>query len=431
MSQEIWDVIDPTTTSGTELADLLNKYKNAAVSGYTGINRPANLQAGGYWIKNSDGSPLTVWTLYLYDGTKDISLMLVDTINSTISFGSISNSLEIKKVSVDNIGPFINLVKSRGAGVATAASDILAEINFKGKDASDVEYVQARVVSVSTDTVTSTSRGSYIAIETTKTTSGSLVEVARFANDGNFGIGISAPTKRFHAYAPDANAAVKVSRVQATVDAPQTILHKKRIATNGQVLQNDLIGEHLFVSTDENGNEIEVAKLTVKALENHTGSKQGVEFILSHKKATENTFTEAMRLSEGAAYFYGQDVLSEGSNIDIPTSSLLDDSVTRNLFSIDGTVYGAFTAEFFFFGRDNSNTDRRKQRIIIEGIYDAANTEWDISYDDKLIKSQNRLINLDDSNSSGKDLVIDYINQITAASFLDGKIYGKIRRSLV
>ena len=73
MSQGIYDDINPSTTSGTELATLLNDMKDATVSGFSGTSRPANLQAGGYWVDTTNDP--TSWDFMLYDGTTDITIM--------------------------------------------------------------------------------------------------------------------------------------------------------------------------------------------------------------------------------------------------------------------------------------------------------------------------------------------------------------------
>jgi len=61
--------IDPNITSGTDLANILNRFQDAIDSGNSGASRPAYLAAGGMWVK--EGAPMR---LYFYDGTKDIEL---------------------------------------------------------------------------------------------------------------------------------------------------------------------------------------------------------------------------------------------------------------------------------------------------------------------------------------------------------------------
>ena len=61
--------IDPNITSGTDLANILNRFQDAIDSGNSGASRPAYLAAGGLWVR--EGDPMR---LYLYDGTTDREL---------------------------------------------------------------------------------------------------------------------------------------------------------------------------------------------------------------------------------------------------------------------------------------------------------------------------------------------------------------------
>ena len=47
--------IDPTATSGTDLADILNRWHQAELTGHAGLTRPAGLQAGGLWVQQVAG----------------------------------------------------------------------------------------------------------------------------------------------------------------------------------------------------------------------------------------------------------------------------------------------------------------------------------------------------------------------------------------
>jgi hypothetical protein len=48
-------------------------------------NTAPDLVAGQFWIDNNTPST-TVWTLYFYDGTDNISFATIDTINNTVNF---------------------------------------------------------------------------------------------------------------------------------------------------------------------------------------------------------------------------------------------------------------------------------------------------------------------------------------------------------
>ena len=60
--------IDPNETSGTELAEVLNRMVESNDSQNLGGGRPSYLGAGGLWAKGSEGAI----DLYLFDGTKDV-----------------------------------------------------------------------------------------------------------------------------------------------------------------------------------------------------------------------------------------------------------------------------------------------------------------------------------------------------------------------
>jgi hypothetical protein len=81
--------IDPNITSGTDLANILNRFQDAMDSGNSGASRPAYLAAGGMWVK--EGDPMR---LYLYDGTKDIELYnTTDGIVGAIEDGTVDGQI--------------------------------------------------------------------------------------------------------------------------------------------------------------------------------------------------------------------------------------------------------------------------------------------------------------------------------------------------
>ena len=60
--------IDPNTTSGTELAEILDRFQQSVDTNNLGNGRPSYLEAGGLWSKGQNGTV----DLYLFDGTKDV-----------------------------------------------------------------------------------------------------------------------------------------------------------------------------------------------------------------------------------------------------------------------------------------------------------------------------------------------------------------------
>lgn len=63
--------IDQTTTSGTDLARILERTENARNSGESATTRPAYITKGGIWSKLETNGTVT---LYLYDGANDIAI---------------------------------------------------------------------------------------------------------------------------------------------------------------------------------------------------------------------------------------------------------------------------------------------------------------------------------------------------------------------
>lgn len=67
MTQYDFGTIDPTATSGTQLALDLDDWRNALESMHSGTSRPSYAQAGTEWLNTS----ATPWGRYLFDGIQD------------------------------------------------------------------------------------------------------------------------------------------------------------------------------------------------------------------------------------------------------------------------------------------------------------------------------------------------------------------------
>jgi len=70
--------IDPTTTSGTELASILNRLNSAVLSMQSGTSRPAYAVQGYKWLDVTDTLNLEKF----YTGTTDLSILEYDTVNN-------------------------------------------------------------------------------------------------------------------------------------------------------------------------------------------------------------------------------------------------------------------------------------------------------------------------------------------------------------
>ena len=77
--------IDPTTTSGTELATYLNELINAVQSTQSTPTRPVALQRGGLWAKTLGATDIE---LMFFDGTTDYKIGSI--IGGNVSFGGVA-----------------------------------------------------------------------------------------------------------------------------------------------------------------------------------------------------------------------------------------------------------------------------------------------------------------------------------------------------
>lgn len=419
MSQNIWDTIIPSTTSGNQLADLLNEFKDAVVSGFSGTTRPANLQTYGYWVDTTNiGSGY--FSMKIYDGTTDIEMFQLNTTTGNIVLGDADSSISIVKKTDDSIGPVLEMDKSRILGGGqTLISDILGDYDWIGRDGSDVPYVSARMRVVSVDDVTAAEHGSYISILTTATDGSALVEAIRITPEGKIGFGTNTPGKELHVSGTDSTAGIKATIVEDSTTPVSMVLNKKRSTGNGQVLNLDDIGNVSFTSTDQNGAEIEVAKIEVTATEDHTDTDQGVDFIISTKQNGATAYDEAIKISGGVVELFGETVSDSSLNL-----SMAHGGVDQDLFTMDGTVYGGFIAEILATGRDDSVT--RQQVTTIKGVYDFNNTSWKYDHTNDILNGTDKLIDIVYTDAATLD--VDYSCELTQGTFVDGKLYVKIRR---
>lgn len=99
MSQSVFSTINPATTSGTQLATLLNDFKNALMSGLSGTSRPSQTTPGGTWIDTTnEGSPNFYWSYKIYDGTTDIEMFRINLATGKASSDLILNLRFLRSV---------------------------------------------------------------------------------------------------------------------------------------------------------------------------------------------------------------------------------------------------------------------------------------------------------------------------------------------
>lgn len=164
------------------LAGFLNAFKNALVSGFSGLSRPTNLQAGGFWVDvtNAD-APNNYWSLKIYTGSADIEIFRINIVSAVAGFVGTSSQLDIKKVSSDAVGPILEFVKQRITG-QVLDGDTVAEIRFIGRTnaASDVTVGYMRWNS--SDDETTSASGGTLSFASTPDATAAISEQFRFIN---------------------------------------------------------------------------------------------------------------------------------------------------------------------------------------------------------------------------------------------------------
>jgi hypothetical protein len=329
MSQGIYDDINPNTTSGNELATLLNEFKDAVASGFSGTTRPVNLQANGYWIDTT----LTpnFHEMKFYDGTQDILLFTLNLSTGVASVGSSDELLSILKESNDALPPILKFVKKRTGLGQTLTNDEIGRINFSGTDSGGNETPQAYIKSVTTDDTNPTALGSYLSFELADDNTGSITETMRLTNS-SVGINETNPDVTLHVKGDG----IKNERASADTVSAKIQLEKKRLANNGQVLSGDKIGEIEHQSTDQNGTVFEAASIESEATENHTDTARGTRINFATIDNGDTTSSVKMRIGDNVTVIgeLAADSLNIGtlSSDDITATDATDTTDSPTLF---------------------------------------------------------------------------------------------------
>jgi hypothetical protein len=292
MSQGIFSSIVPTTTSGNQLAQILNDFKDAIVSGFSGSTRPAQLQAGGYWIDTTNNP--TSWTYKFWTGVQDITVFTINLTTGQASFGGADNLFEISRISADDAGAIFRFIKARVANNGqTLIGDVLGQIEFAGTRETGARVVQARLRVASIDDVTGVNQGSSLVLETIADNQSTLQEIIKIL-DQKIGLGgVATPLDTVHA-----RGNVRADTVVDSTVGPKMRMRKRRVSTNGQVLSGDILGDLEFLSTDQNGAEIIGGRIRTTASENHTDVAQGTRIGFFYKRTTESALTEFMFVND-------------------------------------------------------------------------------------------------------------------------------------
>jgi alpha-tubulin suppressor-like RCC1 family protein len=181
MSQGIFNNINPETTTGLMLASLLDDFKVAICSGFSGISRPANLQGGGIWVDTSQQeAPNYIWSMKLFTGTVDIEIFRISILSGASGAGIANSLFTVRKISADTAGAILNLVKNRVLNSGQVLSgDTIAELRLTGRTNSSTDPVVAYIRATATDSETTVIRGVTLSLVSAPVATGTLVEHMR------------------------------------------------------------------------------------------------------------------------------------------------------------------------------------------------------------------------------------------------------------
>lgn len=296
MSQSVFADMNPATTSGTQLASILVDFKDALMSGLCGDTRPSELQAGGFWIDQSNEDPGDggFWAFQLYDGTNDIEIFRIDLASGTTTLAGTNNSFDILKVSADTVGPILSLTKRRIASSGQVASgDEIGVIKFIGRDNSGGDPVSVRLRAIASNTMTSSIQGGYLVVEAISVGTNTISEIARF-KDGKFAVGLNTPDSAVHVRS---TTGIKTDRLADDAVGAKVLFKKARVSGTGATQNNDVIAEIDFISTDDATADATTASIVVSATQAHTASAQGTK--ISFKVAKTGAATQTSQFEIG------------------------------------------------------------------------------------------------------------------------------------
>ena len=273
MSQIVYDNIDPTLVGGTELADILNNFKNALMSGLKGPTRPTQIQTGGTWVDDSLESGSNILLFKMSIGLTDVTLLTVNKVSGTVSISGSEDYFEVIRQVNDTAAPYLGLFKNRPGGVKNG--DSIGELIFRARGSDNNPHIIGKLRMIATQDHTGSANGSAVIVEATSTGAGATIEVLRIIN-GRVGIGTTAPTHAIHARS---TTGIKAERVSDDTTSPEVMFKKSRATGLGQTLSGDGLGIQKANGTDDTGADFTAASVEYMADDNHTASVRGVKIL--------------------------------------------------------------------------------------------------------------------------------------------------------
>jgi hypothetical protein len=271
MSQNVWDTIIPSSTSGNQLATLLNGFKNAVMSGLKGPTRPTETTAGGMWIDDSDEGN-SIWKLRVFSGTQNIDLMTINIATGVGSINQASGEFNIIQISEDTISGVLSFLKSRVDDDGQVLDqDEVGTTSYSAVDANGDAQEIARVVVRANDDITTINQGSYIAWEFTVKGEAGAVEQMRLV-DGRLGVGVTDPEETIHAVGN-----IRAGNRSDTDEAAEIIVGKRRVTGTGAVQADDYLGRVTFKGRDSGEDDYVGALIESRAEENATATDRGTK----------------------------------------------------------------------------------------------------------------------------------------------------------
>lgn len=180
MSQVIFDSIDPAI-SGTDLATVLNDFKAAIVSGFSGTTRPTELDQGGGWIDMTNDP--TYWTFKIWTGTDDVEIFRINLSTALASVSLAVEEFSVKKITADTAGAILKLIKQRIANNGQVLSgDTVGRLQFIGRANDSSNPVVAEIKWDATDDQTSSAFGGELSLWSVADASGTLTKHMRLVD---------------------------------------------------------------------------------------------------------------------------------------------------------------------------------------------------------------------------------------------------------